>query len=94
MSAFCFRPSTPRTRGRKLQQMRARLFARQPWCVACLRWGRHTRPTIRDHIIPLTEGGADDESNEQALCKPCNDRKAHEESARGVRRSQSEPRRR
>jgi 5-methylcytosine-specific restriction endonuclease McrA len=30
---------------------------------------------VPDHVIPLSAGGTDDESNLQALCKPCHDRK-------------------
>lgn len=84
---------TPRIRGRKLQRMRKALFARQPWCVACLlHKGMQVRATIRDHKIPLAEGGADDETNEQALCLDCSDAKTEEESQRGVRRSELTPR--
>jgi len=80
-------PPPARIQGRKLQLLRARLFQRQPWCVTCLTVGRHTRPTIRDHVINLREGGADDETNEQALCKDCSDLKTTEESKRGVKRN-------
>lgn len=79
-------PAPPRIRGRKLMQLRVRLFARQPWCVLCLQAGRFTRPTIRDHTIPLAEGGRDDETNDQAICADCHRLKTREESARGVRR--------
>lgn len=30
---------------------------------------------VVDHITPLTAGGTNDESNLQALCKQCHDRK-------------------
>jgi 5-methylcytosine-specific restriction protein A len=80
------RPQVKRVRGRELQRRRARLFARSPWCVTCLTVGRQTRATIRDHPIPLAEGGLDDESNEQGLCQSCSDTKTHDESKRGVRR--------
>jgi len=85
-------PPTKRITGRKLQRMRAHLFAKNPWCVLCVKFGRRTRATIRDHIIPLAEGGADDETNEQGLCLDCSDRKTEEESKRGVRRSEMTPR--
>lgn len=75
-----------RIRGRKLQDMRRRLFARSPLCVVCLKAGLTTIATIRDHIVPLAEGGADNESNEQALCQGCSDAKTRQESARGGRR--------
>lgn len=83
---------TKRITGRKLQRMRAALFARAPWCVLCALHDRKTRATIRDHIIPLAEGGVDDETNEQGLCLDCSDRKTEEESRRGVRRSEMTPR--
>jgi 5-methylcytosine-specific restriction enzyme A len=79
-------PSPPRIRGRQLQRLRARLFARQPWCALCPKRGTHNRSTIRDHTIPLAEGGRDDATNEQGICADCNRLKTAEESARGVRR--------
>ena len=79
-------PPPPRIRGRQLQRLRVQLFARHPWCVVCLLKGTHTRATIRDHTIPLAEGGRDDATNEQALCQRCSDVKTREESKRGVRR--------
>ena len=39
--------------------------------MACEAQGRVTAPTQRDHIIPLSEGGADDDSNVQALWAHC-----------------------
>jgi len=77
-----------RIRGRELQRRRAILFALHPWCVTCLAQGKQTRATIRDHIIPLAEGGTEDASNEQGLCLDCSDVKTAEESRRGVARSQ------
>jgi 5-methylcytosine-specific restriction protein A len=59
---------TKRITGRRLQKMRADLFAREPLCAECRRAGRVTLATQRDHIIPLCEGGLDDETNEQGLC--------------------------
>jgi 5-methylcytosine-specific restriction protein A len=76
-----------RIRGRELQRRRAQLFARQPWCVVCLGEGRHTRATVRDHRVPLSEGGTEAESNIQALCPDCSDAKTQREAQRGVRRS-------
>jgi 5-methylcytosine-specific restriction endonuclease McrA len=75
-----------RTTGRKLQAMRAQLFRANPLCVACEAQGRVTPATQRDHVIPLSEGGADDDSNTQALCEACHEVKSKAEAARGVRR--------
>ena len=38
---------------------------------------------ICDHILPVSEGGTDDMSNLQTLCKACHDIKTAAESARG-----------
>jgi hypothetical protein len=47
--------------------------------------------TVRDHIVPLAEGGTEDESNIQPLCLDCSDAKTERESMRGVRRSLMTP---
>lgn len=63
--------------------MRDRLFTKQPLCVRCQEQGRVTIATIRDHTIPLAEGGRDDETNQQPLCQSCSDIKTAEEAKRG-----------
>ena len=75
-----------RIRGGRLQQLRERLFQRQPLCVHCERDGRVTPATIRDHIVPLAEGGRDVDDNVQALCVDCHDLKTQAEQQRGVHR--------
>ena len=77
----------PRIRGRRLQRLRACLFAERPLCVKCEAIGHVTIATIRDHIVPLAEGGRDDEANVQPLCQACSDAKTQQESARGARRA-------
>ena len=54
-------------KGRTLQEARKRLFRKNPLCILCLAENRDSIATIRDHRIPLAEGGLDDESNEQGL---------------------------
>jgi len=77
---------THRVRGRELQRRRAQLFRRTPLCVVCLEVGVQTIATIRDHIIPLAEGGQDIDTNTQALCQTCSDTKTQRESQRGRQR--------
>jgi 5-methylcytosine-specific restriction protein A len=72
-----------RIRGRALQRARELLFAEQPLCVICLAHGIERAATVRDHIIPLAEGGEDIRDNTQALCKQCNDTKGLQEAKRG-----------
>lgn len=76
---------TPRMTGRKLQKFREILFNEQPLCVECLKLDRVSVATIRDHIIPLAEGGEDIPENTQPLCQACSDAKTKEESKRGRR---------
>jgi 5-methylcytosine-specific restriction protein A len=75
--------ATKRITGRRLQAMRASLFQRCPLCVVCEQQGRVTEATQRDHKVPLAEGGADDPTNEQALCDACHDAKSQAEARRG-----------
>lgn len=74
---------TKRITGRRLQGLRTALFARDPLCVECRRHGRATPATERDHIVPLSDGGPDDSTNEQGLCAPCHEAKSKAESKRG-----------
>jgi 5-methylcytosine-specific restriction enzyme A len=81
------RREVPRIRGGKLLKLRKELFDHSPLCVTCERFGRVTIATIRDHIVPLAEGGTEDAWNTQALCWDCNERKRIDESKRGKRNS-------
>ena len=76
-----------RIRGRPLQRLRRQLFQRNPLCVECEKVGRYSVATERDHIIPLKEGGADNEMNTQGLCADCHELKRQAEVKRGVARS-------
>lgn len=82
-------PTPERIRGRRLQRLRQQLFDRQPLCVPCEAKGYVTAATIRDHIIPLAEGGTDTEDNVQALCQDCSDAKTADESQRGSTRART-----
>ena len=52
-------------------------LARNPLCVRCMKKGEYTSATVTDHITPHKGDRALfwDESNWQALCKRCHDRK-------------------
>lgn len=65
--------------GRALQRKRAELFTREPFCALC----RIRLAAIRDHVIPLAEGGTDDDHNTQGLCLDCSDAKTQQEAALG-----------
>jgi 5-methylcytosine-specific restriction enzyme A len=74
-----------RITGRRLQRMRAALFARSPLCVHCEDRGLVVLATQRDHKVPLAEGGTDTPNNEQGLCDDCHREKSLAEALRGRR---------
>jgi len=59
------------------QRRRLALLVDQPFC----RCGHLA--TIRDHIVPLAEGGLDEEFNVQPLCESCHAAKTQQEAQRG-----------
>ena len=79
------RPSAAkRGYGSKWQRLSKAYLRRHPLCVRCKAQGRFTTATVVDHIIPY-RGNPHlmwDESNWQALCKPCHDRKTGNEDNR------------
>jgi 5-methylcytosine-specific restriction protein A len=64
-----------RLRGRAGVALRGRVRAEEPCCRSCLADGKRVRTEEIDHIRPLSEGGTDERSNLQGLCKPCHDAK-------------------
>lgn len=72
----------PRRAGSWLQKQREQLFRAEPFCRSCMAKGERTLATIRDHIIPLAEGGQDVDSNVQPLCQVCSDAKTKGEALR------------
>ena len=78
---------TGRIRGRELQRLRMQLFRDEPFCRVCVQAGQRTVATIRDHIIPRTEGGTEDDNNIQPMCESCHQVKIREESKRGMWRA-------
>ena len=49
-------------------------------CQECKRQGRTITGYPVDHIIPLADGGTDDDSNKETLCVPCHDAKSAREA--------------
>ncbi len=76
--------ATERTRGSKWVKIRAKWLSAHPLCVMCEAKGYAKPATQLDHIIPLWQGGKDDESNYQSLCVECHkDKTAAEARDRG-----------
>ena len=74
----------PRLGARARTRARDELFAKEPFCQIC----RRRLARIRDHIRPLAEGGTEDPSNIQGLCKFCHKLKSRAEAARGRARAE------
>lgn len=68
------RPSAARRGyGPRHRRRRAAFLAKYPYCQHRSSAGRldcQAAATELDHVTPLADGGADDESNYQGLCKP------------------------
>lgn len=67
--------------------IRERILGEQLWCQRCQAPGRSD--DVVDHRIPLAEGGTDEDSNRQRLCRTCHRAKSIEEAQRGRRRAAS-----
>lgn len=81
--------------GRPWRRQRARIFERDDYlCQIHLRRGEIRPVTLHgkyagvcDHIIPLAEGGTDDDDNLQTICQECDKEKTAAEAARGAARN-------
>lgn len=63
-------------------KIRNAYIAKHPLCEHCQVTGRVTPAAEVDHIVPLERGGTHDETNLQALCKPCHSSKTAREDER------------
>jgi len=61
-------PSDQRITGRRLQDRRHRLWTAAPHCARCGRLTDWPHGFELDHIVALTNGGADIDENCQVLC--------------------------
>lgn len=73
---------------RQWERTRQRILARDLWtcqrCKVLLTAGRKAKNAAEvDHIIPRSQGGTDDDTNLQALCKECNGGKKQGDDRRG-----------
>lgn len=62
---------TKRPRGRAGAAQRKQRFADEPFCRDCRDRDIIRYATEIDHIVPLSKGGTNDDSNVRALCKLC-----------------------
>ncbi len=62
--------ATPRERSARSVKRRLQWLMDNPLCAHCRQAGDVTNGQEVDHIVPLWQGGADDETNFQTLCIP------------------------
>lgn len=68
--------TTERERGRSWQRKRETILLQTDcMCALC----KVAQATEVDHIIPLEQGGSNDEINLQSLCAPCHAEKTRQE---------------
>lgn len=60
--------------GRRHQILREKFLKYHPYCAGFQKTCHELADTL-DHIVPLAQGGEDDYSNYQALCRSCHSRK-------------------
>ena len=64
-------PDTNKRYGRAWKRLRARFLLRHPLCEECKSESRLSVAEEVHHILPLANGGTNDEGNLMALCKSC-----------------------
>ncbi|EIL2908431.1 HNH endonuclease [Vibrio sp. Vb2110] len=75
--------------GSDWDKLRTRILRRDKYlCQCCLRGGRAVPARDVDHIIAKEHGGTDEDSNLEALCRPCHKAKtARERTKTPIRNS-------
>ncbi len=72
--------------GRAWRRVRQRYVSAHPLCERCLVEGKITPVDEVHHIIPVSQGGTNDESNLMSLCKSCHNKIHLEIGDRQIRR--------
>ena len=67
-------PLTKKRYGRAWKRIRDRYIKAHPLCEECKKAGRVTPAQEVHHIMPLSKGGTNVDSNLMSLCKPCHSR--------------------
>lgn len=74
-----------RLRGRAAVEQRARRLAAEPLCRKCKAKGIVRAATVPDHVIALVNGGTDEDSNIQCLCRWHHEAKTRDDLGRRQR---------
>jgi 5-methylcytosine-specific restriction protein A len=60
-------------------RQRLRRLVQEPVCRDCAAKGLFRLATVPDHIVPLSMGGTDDDSNIRCLCNECHLKRSAEQ---------------
>ena len=63
--------------GREWKRIRDRYANSHPLCEMCLKEGRYTPMTEVHHILPIKQGGTNENSNLMSLCHSCHEKIHH-----------------
>lgn len=74
-----------RLRGRRAVAQRLRRLQAEPLCRDCGAKGIVREATVPDHIVPLSRGGSDEDTNIRCLCADCHRTRTAEQF--GLRRT-------
>ena len=58
---------------------RSRRLQAEPLCRDCAARGLVRAATVPDHIVPLTQGGSDEDGNIRCLCADCHQARTAEQ---------------
>ena len=76
------KPASSFYNSKEWKRKRQDYLIEHPFCVECMKYGRLTKATLVDHIIPIRMGGERlDDSNLQALCWSCHSSKSIREGS-------------
>ena len=64
-------PAVKKRYGRAWQRVRDRFIADHPLCQQCKAHGAVTPAQEVHHVVPLSQGGTNEEANLMALCTSC-----------------------
>ena len=73
-------PTTQQGYDNRWRKVRAQFLSAHPLCMHCQNEGKINPATEVHHIVRIVDGGENNFSNLQALCKPCHSRETRRHS--------------
>lgn len=67
-------PDHAKKYGKSWRKVRERYVKKHPLCEKCLKEGRYVPVKEVHHILPISKGGTNEESNLMSLCRSCHNK--------------------